>query len=263
MSRGRFHILEATKQGYAFTMRHASYLARAALLPIIVDALTAFYVKTVHPDAGNIEEFLWLFPSGVTIGWFMFIQTRLMLLCERLDRLPRHDAAYLQDRVSCMRASIIISLLFGMLTTLFTAFMVWATQANPDGKNTLLMAASMMSIGAMFWGLRFGVAHIVAAAGYPLKKFIFTVNGIEFSLRLVGLTLAVALPIMFAFQMLSGIIVTADQDIGTVQTAVFTAIISIVSVLMAAILNAAATFALKEVLGKDTSLKRDTTAKKV
>ena len=99
------------------------------------------------------------------------------------------------------------------------------------------------------WGIRFAVAHSLAAVDYPIKTYIYAVNGLGISLRLAGLGIVGALPVLIAFY---GLIKLVAPDVKEQDPALafLIALATPMSYVMTAILTPAGCYALKEILAR-------------
>lgn len=245
MDNGRFGIIRAVKNAWIFTVAQRGYLARIGLLPLCLQAGTAVLLQQFAPSASMPEAFLWTLPANLTLAWFMFAEVRLLLLGERLDRLPQ-DEAFLQERRRAMKLSVIILLLLDMATGVL--FFAWlAVSAFPPVARALSQAAMT---ALLLWTLRYSVAHVAAAVGYPLKDFLRRVQGPMFALRLAGMGLLCAMPLYYLLAVVLVSALPADGEPTAAQIMLGICISAPVSLLALALMNAAAVFALKEILGR-------------
>lgn len=250
MNGGRFKIMDAVIQAYGFVGREAGYLAKILFLPLAAQMVTTIYIQMARPEAGTIEIFLWKFPALVLLGWYMFLEARLILFGERLDRMTR-EQIWSSERKRAMRAAVIVALLFNMALTALQAFMEFTLKNNPGGSKGLWSLGFMLAVGAYFWGLRFGVMHIVVTLGQSIRQFIFIVNGIEFSLRLAGMFMLCILPVTFAGGFILSVLIDNFPFIKEPTVAqIYTILIAdaIMSAIVVTLANAAAAFAVREIL---------------
>lgn len=249
---GSFKILEAVVNAYSFAGREAGYLFKIGVLPLCVQYATAMYIHLIRPDASSIESFLWSLPASALFAWFMFLEARLILLGERVDRMKKDDVLSF-NRQRALRLCIIIFLLFQMAVTAAGAFFEWSVVSGSFQRNTFVSVLCMLLIGALFWGLRFGVAHILASINYSIRRFIFVVNGIEFSLRLIGMGILCIFPLIFISDIIASLLLGGrqPQEISKADTYLLIALAAPLSLLAAAVLNAAAAYALKQILERE------------
>lgn len=245
MGNSRFSMVRAVRNAYLFTGRQAAYLLRLGAMPLALQLVTVLGLYHYRPDASVIESFLWALPANVFFAWFMFAETRLLLLGERLDALPTDEGA-LRDRDRAMTLSIMILLLFNMAMTAVIACMKWAVVSGSLEQSAAASVGIAFLIGALVWGLRFAVLHILAAVGYPLRAFLSRVRGMEFSLRLIGMGFLCSLPVYIALEMVLRVFLgpSAAEQLG-----VLTAVSVPVGIFVSVLLNAAATYALQDLLG--------------
>ncbi len=251
MSSSRFTISTSAVNAYRFVWREKRYLLKAAVVPVGVNLLTTLFLSGRPDDISVIENFLWTLPYTALSAWFMFLETRLILFGERLETLPT-DVGYLAERQQRLRASALIWMLFNMGVIVIASYLAWSSDISMAGqdKNALVTTGAMLLIGGGFWALRLSPAHILAAAGYPIKKFIRETQGMGISFRLIGLGFVAALPIMTVVHFLLKGMISSPADLTRETIMNISLIMAPISILLSAILNAAGVFALKEMLGR-------------
>lgn len=253
MDNSKFAIFEAVKNAYLFVGREWLYLLKAGSLPVVVQVVTALFVQLQREDASATEAYLWGMPATLLFAWFTFLETRLLLLNERLDELPR-DPEYLKERQHGMKLAVIINVLFNMAMAAAVALLTAAANSGQWGANLPLTLGGLFLIGAVFWGVRFGVLPILAAVHYPFRPFLQQVKGPMFPLRLITMGAVCLFPVAFLFQMLLASIMSRSADMAAPakltqgeQLALVLASAPL-SLLIAALLTAASTYALKQLL---------------
>ena len=251
MYKTSFSILDATLESYRFVWREAGYLARIGFLPLAANLICAFYIELMLENPSIIARWLWQMPATALLAWFMFVEVRLILLGERLGARSTALVEPAETRKSKMGASVILWLLFSMGLTAAAGFMHWSLTQQLFGVHALTTAAVMLLIGALFWALRFSVLHILAAVGFPIRTFIFAVNGIGFSFRLLAMGLLCFFPVLFMFQAIATPFIEDPKNLTQDDILVTMAISAPMSITLAAVLNAAAAFALKQIFSKE------------
>lgn len=210
-----FNMALAIRSGYLFVAREWQYLARFSLLPIGVSLITDLAMYYQKREISMFEDYLWNMPALALFGWFMFVEARLALMGERAGHLPT-DPAYMAERKQALAASVLVWLLFVMGRTTILAYLTWGIGKS----NPLINFFWLFLIGAGIWGIRFSVAHILAAVGYPIRRYIFQVNGIFISLRLAGLYLMTCLPVALVEYGLTSMILPQDVAGGLIDSKV-------------------------------------------
>ncbi|MDF3023277.1 MAG: hypothetical protein K0R10_638 [Alphaproteobacteria bacterium] len=256
MSGSQFSITNAVRNAYIFVGRERVYLARLALLPVGVDALTKALVFTNGRDMTIFESFSWSLPSAIMTGWFMFHLSRLLMMGERANNLPS-DTAYLAARQQGMNACILIWLLFSMGWVALQGFQGWAMNPEQGVVNIGMATISMLFFGAAFWCVRYGLAHILAAVNYPISKYIRRVAGLSISFRIAGMGLLAALPVIACFYFVTTLILPPDvKDMYDPRLTPIVVLSAPVQMIITAIMTAAGAFALKEIMERPTTDER-------
>lgn len=122
-------------------------------------------------------------------------------------------------------------------------------QQQQDQQEFWPIGLGALLFGMFFWSLRFGVAHILAAVDYPLRSYVRMVSGLGISLRLAGLSLLTCMPVLFIFAIMADLIapdITRGDD---PALAVVVLMGAPLSVIVAALMNAAGAYAVREMLG--------------
>jgi hypothetical protein len=254
-----FNIPASIRSGYLFVIQEWRYLARFSLLPFGVTLITSVSMYHIGLEQNRVfsvfEDFLWNVPSFVLFGWILFIEARLLLLGERVGMLPE-DAAYLAERRNALWASITVLLLFLMGGRALYAYLDWGISKQ----NAVVRFSCLFFLGAGIWAIRFAVAYILAAVNYPIRRYIFQVNGIFISLRLAGLFILTTLPVLVVQSGLTTLILPEDVRKKFVEhqilelsesTAISIMALGTLADLVCAILiTATSAYALKDMLGR-------------
>jgi hypothetical protein len=251
MKKGYFHITQAVLNAYHFVWHEWRHLAGLAVIPLLASFVTEIATEVLRPDASPFEDFLWMIPATALSAWFMFAIIRYQLLGEKVTQLMQQgDLLYLKERHRLMQACAIVWILFNMAILSIGIFFSHISRTEDAHEHSGMVIGAMLLIGATFWGVRFSVAHLLVAIGYPVKKFIFQVDGAGISFRLIGMGLMASFPVLMVLQALLGLFLPPDlQNISGLQYAIVVVIGTTLSFVMTAILTSAAGFALREMLG--------------
>ncbi len=258
MSGSQFNITNAVRNAYIFVGSEWRYLARIALLPVGVDALTTVLLLMNGRDMSTFETFSWGLPSSMLTGWYMFHLSRLLMMGERVNKLPA-DPDYLASRRRGMNASIIVWLLFCMGLVALLGFQSMLMQSffqdargvavSPPAVPLWAATLSLLIFGGTFWCIRYGVAHILAAVDYPVTRYIRRVAGLGISFRLAGMAFLAVLPVIAVFKIISVLVVPDNiTDIYDPRMLPLALLSAPVQMLMMSLLAAAGGFALKDIM---------------
>ncbi len=254
---GKFKITQAVIRGCNFVFAEAEYLLRLSLIPLVLSLVCGFYIELVHAEAGLIERFLWELPATIAFAWYMFLITRRIMTGERIDRMTRAELLAF-PRQRSMRVSVITALLFNMLMTSFAAFIIWNAQKNiaiPQDENRMMAVVFMFCVGAAFWALRLGFAPILGAIDAPIRKFLFLVNGMGFSFRVIGLVILCIMPVSFVEGVFVSVILKDytpfERALTPEELYMLIPLNAVTSLVAYTLLNASACFALKEIFARD------------
>lgn len=257
MDNAKFSIRAACRTAFGFFAREWEYLLKAGLPPILAQFATGVFLQFQRQDAGLIETSLWNLPATLLFSWFVFLTARRALLGEKLDNLPA-DPAYLRDRQQAMSAAVLMGALFSLCFSLGWMVMLvllYNNQNNPHPTNGI---GAMLVMGAMFWGLRFIVAPVLAAVHHPVRPVIRLTWGLLFSLRILGLILLAGLPPFTVFSMLvtaclrfnhPDVTVPSQITLQTPEILFFVALNALLWWAITALVTGALVAALRQILG--------------
>ncbi len=245
-----FNIFRAVRDAYLFVGREWRYLLRLAGFPVAAGIATLLVAQLAMPGGSILADALWNIPANAVMGWYLFLQTRLLVFGERLDRLPP-GGAQRASRRRALVASVCVWVLFNMGLAALAQYFEWtAERYTPGTPMTAAGIAGLLLVGFSVWAVRLGVAHILAAAGYSIKAFLIEVNGVMFSVRLIGMAMLCVLPLLFPLQIVMAAVLSGKSGIGVQDLLMLAALGAPFSCLAGSLCNAAAVFALKEALGR-------------
>lgn len=255
MNKSSFDIIQAVVDAVRFVLAERRYMFACAVFPFVITLLTnimLFFMFGEEKGSSLVFALLSLGAASVD-GWFMFLQSRLIVFRERLEHPPQDPAARIR-RHNDMRAAVLTWMIFKLWMVALGIYASWMLQSNPSETLGLATFISLLLLGAMIWSLRLAVAHILVGVGYSVRKYIFRVNGLMGSLRVLGLGIVVALPFkVLTLQMEESLLLPPAPD--TTQAVFLITGISFLSVLLMVFLNAAAVFAMKDMLSREDKRK--------
>lgn len=252
MSTTEFSIVNAVRGAYGFVWQEWKYLLRLSLLPAGIGVGTQLFLFA-QGDVSAFEAYIWGAPASALLGWFMFQETRLLLLGERPENIPP-SPDYVAARSRALQASITIWLLFSMGWWTLLGYNQWAFTLK-DTQEFWPVGLGALLFGLFFWGLRFGVAHILAAVEFPIARYVMIVNGLGISFRLFAMGLLCSAPVVLIFGLLTTLVApdmgmkTTPQGLVMEITPLGIVLDSLMTFLICTLLNAAGAFAMKDILG--------------
>lgn len=254
MDRANFGILNAARDAYLFAAREWRYLLKAGMMPVVIQVLLSLLVQfQFKGDVSSLEAWLWGFPATVMMAWYSFIEVRLLLLGERIDRLTL-DKSGQRARRRALNMSVTVALLFNMVLFISVTLLLALAGSGRWGVDVVASGAALFLVGFMFWGLRLALLPTLAAVEYPFRAFVEQVRGPFFSLRLLALGALCLFPVAMVAQVVVSAFFSGAIEDGKIALSpeaqagiiIFGAFLSLV---VTTILNAAGAFALRQVLG--------------
>lgn len=252
MSHNSFDIISAATNAVRFVVAERRYMFAAAVFPFAAtlgaNLLNFFLLK--GQDSIILFAVMLILGEAAVDGWFMFLQARLILLGERLEQ-PSPDPAAQRLRHNDLRAAVLTWMIFKLWLAVVVMYLVWVvqmTERQASGVGLYTMIGLFLT-GAWIWSLRLGVAHILVGVGYSVKRYLFRVNGLMGSLRLVGLAIVVSFPFQLASMPLEEKLLLT-KDIETTVAVIVLVLLSAINTALMVFLNAAGVFAMKDMLGR-------------
>lgn len=257
-----FQIISAAKKGFIQTWNDRIELVKKSV-PSYLIHVVAFYLisqnvilkmdeTTKQLQVETLRGFalysgVGLLLVGMAVLSYIFIyQARLVLLKEK--KIPKTES----KRKSVIRT-------YSYAIAFFIAVFLFKEAVNQGsmvithllkGVNSFyLITFGLVNALVSIWLMRLSVAHIPLAIDYPVKDFLKTVRGFQFSFYLIGLFIVTLIPISIASLISMALIVQIFSFIS--QTVVDYAIIIFAAAFYLAgflILNNASIYALDEVM---------------
>lgn len=257
MNAGQFKILESVKTAYLFIGREWAWLTAAGAVPLALQVSVAVYLNQYQSAASPLEGALWSLPATIATAWYACVQTRLMLLGERFNRLPPHPA-YRLERQRCITAAVSLSVLFNLgLSFALSLFMTLAASEQRHGFSLVNAFLTLLLLGFSFWAVRLALLPVAAAVGYPLRRLMQKTWGMLFSLRLLGLGLVALLPLQILLSLLLrafNLDYIIDAPDGAEMPLTLILVMAPFSLATIAILNAAVVASLRQILGEEKTI---------
>ncbi len=245
-----FGILRATADAWRFVAQNIGYLAKTGVTPLGVALAGNLFILYVRPDSSTLEASLWTLPASVLFSWYSFVIARKIVLGETLDALS-NDLIAKSAREEALRASVLLSLLFNMGVTAAAAGLEMIAHSGLiQTGNVVMTGLFAFTALVMFWGLRLGALPILAAVDYPLAPFLRQVDGFVFSLHLLGLGVLSIMPLVIVSQLIFAPMIANPLEPTENELLFMVCLGAPLSLMIVAVLTAATTFALKELLGK-------------
>ena len=246
MNNNRFDILGCAVHGIRSVFAEWRYLSSVALMPVALTALIEIVKLYGVEKQSIVTELITLLPAGAMAAWFMFLQTRLLVFGERKGKPSVHSG---EERRRAFEASMLLWLLVNMAGLAFIAFLLYWAKTQQAGSNPAVTAVGYLLIGAVFWGLRFSIVHILGAVGYSIRDYIYRVNGAMVSLRLLAMMLIVLLPVsLVASPVEAALFEAIKEEAAPLHVSGLLLMVVVLKFVFLSFFNAAGVFALREML---------------
>lgn len=205
----RFDIVDLVTKTYHLLYRERFYLFRLGCIPVFLMTVNFVAVNTIWPDLPLLRRGLFLFPAMLAEAWMVVQFLRTVLTGERWPMrhtLPESGAIPI---VFFMRARGLLSgIIFYFLVTLMINALAGVTSYTMTPVKNLSMPtdtayetsflALSLSIIVVFglFNFRFLWLYIPLVVNMPVSFFLKRTSGTMINFHLIGLWLAVSLPIM-------------------------------------------------------------------
>lgn len=252
MNSQRFDIIGAAAFGFQSVFAARKFLTAIAVVPVcIVTGIELLKIFALERQS-LMTELISLIPISVAGAWFMFLQTRMMVFGETTPDTYKTPA---EERRRAFEACALLWVLMQMIMLALLAYgLFWQQHMASGSVPAPVNILGYLLIGATFWGLRFSVVHILGATGYPIRQFIFRVNGAMVSLRMLALMCVVMFPIALVLSPVDQALYAAVKadEISPLGIAGLSLLRVIFNFIVMAVFNAAGIYALRQMLGNST-----------
>ena len=209
-------LTEATVNGYGFIKDNFDKLLKWAVIPIVLNFFTYFIIDWQDPGADHLKSFLYTLPGVAAFAWYVFVQTRLQVLGEDLGNLPGDEDFQMRRRDDAV-LSVGCYVLFQMTMALIAFALSGTMDFEPgDTIETATMVRMFLGLMLIFWLLKYGVLHLIAAVDGDIRDYLSRVQGAWFSFVIVGAGFVSTLPVLLLFMFLLGF-VAPDAANGNVE----------------------------------------------
>lgn len=209
MMHPNFSAIDALIEGFQTTWSSRAFLVRAAPLPLIMGMISLAAARFIELDFENNPALMVLIdlPWQIGLGWYMAMGVRHKLLGEAHPIFP-----WPMDKSATSHINLRRSLLIWVSANFFFASVItgviWASQ-NLNMPEFWRFALAILVYAGLIHLIRYALAYIPAAIGYPLSSYIRASRHPFFSLKILGTFLAagffIIIPAMIAFLTLAGL----------------------------------------------------------
>lgn len=215
-----FDVIDAAMQGYRQIWAERRYLARLALVPVLIKFVCTVTVLSLGIEQNFLRQALLFLPDYFTEGWLLSHVVRLQFLGQRWPFRPTGDNAadeiVLRDRFRGVMGGTIVYVLtrylfagaLHVMQTAQTAAMIApdATELPPGALGGIIVLAVMFIV--FLWAFRLMWVFIAAALNVPVRDFLGILGrGFMPSIYMIGAWLVCFVPLMFVFRLAGSFIV--------------------------------------------------------
>lgn len=192
-----FDVIGSAAKAYRFTWAERHYLARLAIVPVMVKLVCFVVIMSFGWEREFIRQAIIMLPSYFTEGWLLSHTVRLIYFGQRWPFRPTGDKAsdnsVFRDRARGISAGTIFYVLLRFIQNGIFAlaqsksYVEGDTVAAAAPEPTLILfVLSLALLAAAVWTFRFFWLFIPAAANYPIRNFIRRINGFSTSINLIA-----------------------------------------------------------------------------
>lgn len=224
----KYDAADCAVKAYGFVWGERHYLFKLAVFPLFIKLVCLVTVISMGYQFDFIRQSLLMLPSYFADGWVMSHLVRLIYLDQRWPFRPsgnqERDLANLRDRAGGIMAGTVFFALIEFIKTGFTGIMYIvapppgigpapvadvATQAPIHPAMGLLALALVVFT---IWSVRYLWLYIPAAAGFSGRDYLKRVGGLMGSIRLLGVWMMTAIPLLFGFVIVTGLLLSPFRD---------------------------------------------------
>lgn len=208
-----FDIIKATAEGYKFLWNRRKFIARLALLPVVVKFICFFTVINLDLESNLLRQGILFLPYFLLEGYLVCTLLRFAVYSKEEVIQPPGSGAfeYYKQRGRDIQAGAIMYTLIKLLTTLFFAIMLSTAPApleeelvaeQPEVTFEAFFAMLVVFI-ALIWAFRLMWLNIPLTLGYNMKTYLRRVRGMSFSFHIFSVWVMCVIPFGIVVDLLS------------------------------------------------------------
>lgn len=224
----KYDVADCAVKAYGFVWGERHYLFKLAVFPLFIKLVCVVTVISMGYQFDFIRQALLMLPSYFADGWVMSHLVRLIYLDQRWPFRPsgnqERDLASLRDRAGGIMAGTVFFALIEFIKTGFTGVMY--VMAPPPGVGPAPVtdvaaqahihpAMGFLALALVFfsvWSVRYLWLYIPAAAGFSGRDYLKRVGGLMGSIRLLGVWMMSAIPLLFGFFIVMSFLLSPFRD---------------------------------------------------
>lgn len=220
-----FDVIEAAGKGYAITFQERGYLARMAVIPVLIKIVSYVAVMALGWQHNYLRQAMLMLPAFLAEGWLLAHFIRFIFLGQRWPFQPsgdeEKDLTVLQERAQGVIAgAVFYALAHFLLIGLFATIQKDGAALAPlepgvsSGQDRTFFAF-FVALGffvASIWAFRFLWLFIPASINYSVRRFLVQIAGFSTSLYMVGTWLVCFVPFMFLFGIFSSLFLVSYYE---------------------------------------------------
>lgn len=223
-------VMESVFYGYQRVWRERAYLARLALVPVLMKFACMVIILSFDYQEDFLRQGLIMLPATFAEGWLLAQFLRTVLLEERWPISPPQYLTastmaplILRARgiVSATLVYVLMSLLeyalrhglFVMETMATSQARVASAQTTAEGSPIMMIPAVLMLLGSI-WAFRLMWLHVPFSVLVGPREYLTNIAGFLTSIRMLAVFLASMIPVFLAAMLVSKGIASLVQGTG-------------------------------------------------
>lgn len=212
-------IVDPAAHAYRTLWRERGYILKLALVPLLVKLGCYIAVLSLGYQTMYLRQTLIMIPSFFLEGWLVAQFLRTLLTGERwpvaLSGDEEKDIPLMMTRaraiLGCILLYVLTKMAIGGVVALLTASGEAAEMPAPEQpadpvSDMPLFVIAFVLLGILIYLFRFLWLYVPAIVNQPIMSFIAHMNGFTTSLRMLGIWLLCAVPILMIDVGLSGLV---------------------------------------------------------
>jgi len=224
----KFDIILAAGKAYTTIWEERSYLARMAIVPIIVKIICMLVAVNYVEDVTLLRLTLIMLPAYFAEGWMLAHLVRLVVLGQRwpfkVTGDDKADAKNLYNRARGILSGMVSFVLINLILAAYFAFFMnfIPLEMNPEDTDPKVAMIGLGMMVSAFLGFRLVWFYVPLAVNVNPKLYLSQFSKSPTTFYLIGLWLVCFVPSMIGMQLLSSVVLdysgveTVDDELSSV-----------------------------------------------
>ncbi len=208
----QFDITVAAGKAYTTIWEERTYLARMAMVPILLKIICVLAVVRFAEDGNLLQITLIMLPAYFAEGWMLAHLVRLVILGNRwpfqLTGDDKADAVSLNNRARGILSGMVSFVLINMvIVSFFTFFRIFVPlDIDPEQADPATAGIAFIVLLTAFFGFKFVWFYVPLAVNMNPKLYLHQFKKLPMTFYLIGLWLVCIVPAKMLMQLITSTI---------------------------------------------------------